>query len=228
MKISRFIISLILISFSCETSVNVDPPNFPLGGSTCLPGQGAIVSETRSLGNFNSIDNFVFADIFITQGPQKDVIIEAQQNILEVLNTVVASDELKLTLDQCANITEPIKVHITIPEIRSLGLTGVGDVIAQNEFNLTDLTVSLTGLGDFDLQGTATTTDITMTGLGDVKAFDLNADVCDINMTGTGDAEVFVNNELNVTMTGTGTVFYKGDPAITSNISGSGSIVDSN
>lgn len=211
---------------SCDTSVNINP-NIP-PGNTCIDGQGAIVSETRSLGNFNSIDNFIFADILITQGSLEDVIIEAQQNILDQLNTVVASDELRLTVDRCIDIDEAIKVHITIPDIRSLMLTGVGDFIAQNEFDLTDLSVTLTGVGDFNLQGTTTNFDISMVGAGDVKAFALNADICDINLTGTGDAEVFVKDELDVTITGTGSVFYKGDPTITSNITGTGSLVDAN
>lgn len=140
----------------------------------------------------------------------------------------MVNDELNLKLNRCEDISQAVKVHITVPEINSLTLTGVGDFIAQNDFDLTDLKIVLTGVGDFILKGTTTTLDITLSGVGDVKAFDINSDVCNIDITGVGDAEVFVVNELNVTITGAGKVYYKGNPTINSNITGTGSIVDSN
>ena len=228
MKTSRlFLLFVALLTLSCSVDVNNDfPDNF--SPNSCLDGQGSIVSETRLLADFHSINSTIFADIHLTQGPNEDIIIEAQQNILRELNTTVVEGELRLTLDRCVDIIQPVKVLITIPEINNLTLTGVGDFIAINDFDLTELNVVLTGVGDFNLKGTTTAMDITLTGVGDVKAFDLNSDMCDIDITGVGDAEVFVNDELNVTITGIGSLFYKGNPTITSNITGTGSIVDSN
>jgi len=229
MKTSKFILLLMaLVSFSCDNDVNIDFPNFPIGSNNCLPGQGTIVSENRTVGDFHSIINTIYADILLTQGPQQDIIIEGQQNIIDQIKTDVVNGELRLTLNRCVRIAQGVKVYITIPEIRNLALTGVGNIIAQNNFDLTDLNVTLSGTGDFRLQGTTTTLDISLTGVGDVKAFQLNSDICNVGITGVGDVEVFVNDELNVTITGTGTVFYKGHPTITSNITGSGIIVDSN
>lgn len=229
MKTSRlFLISVAFLTFSCSIDVNNDFPDPYFPPNNCLDGQGSIVSETRMLADFHSVSSTIFADILVTQGPKEDVILEAQQNILRELKTSVVNGELRLTLNRCVDISRAVKVNITIPEIKSLKLIGVGDIIAQNEFDLADLNVALTGVGDFILEGTTTTLDITLTGVGDVKAFDLNSDMCDIDITGVGDAEVFVNDELDVTITGTGKVYYKGNPTINSNITGTGSIVDSN
>ena len=223
MKISKFILLLVLlITLACNKDDNFSP------GNNCLRGQGTIVSETRTLSNFHSINNTIFADILLTQGPQEDVMIEAQQNILEEVKTEVINGELRITHNRCLDIVDPVILHVTIPEIENLTLTGVGDIIAQNEFDLADLKITLTGAGNFDLQGIATSLDIRLTGVGNVSAFDLNADVCNVSISGVGDVEVFVNDELNVTITGVGTVSYIGNPTITSNISGSGGIVNSN
>jgi hypothetical protein len=228
MKTSRlFLMFAALLTLSCSLDVNNDfPDNFT--PNSCLDGQGSIVSEIRTLADFHNISSTIFADIHLTQGPKEDVIIEAQQNILGELKTTVVQGELRLTLNRCVDIIEPVKVLITIPEINNLTLTGVGDFIAENDFDLTELNVVLTGVGDFNLQGTTTALDISLTGVGDVKAFDLISDMCDIVIAGVGEAEVFVNDELNVTITGTGKVFYKGNPTITSDITGTGSLVDSN
>jgi len=228
MKTPKFILSLVILTLSCSSDVNIDfPNNFPLGNN-CLSGQGSIASETRILGEFHSIVSTIFADILISQGPEEDVIVEAQQNILNELKTEVVNGELRLTLNRCINIHQALKVYITIPEIRSLALKGVGDIIAQNNFNLTNLNLTLTGVGNFILQGTSTTLNIISTGVGNVNAFALNSDVCDVKITGVGNIEVFVNDELNVTTSGSGSVFYKGNPSITSIITGTGGVVDAN
>ncbi len=227
MKCIRPLLSAcVLLILSCTSDVNINYPD--TSSENCLDGQGTIVSETRILGDFHSIDTTIFADILITQGPKEDMIIEAQPNILHEIISEVVNGELRLRLNRCVNITQAAKVHITIPEISELTMTGVGDIIAQNEFDLTDLNINLTGVGNFDLQGATETLDITLLGVGEVKAFEMNSNVCNLQLTGVGDVEVFVNEELNVTITGTGTIFFKGNPTVNSTITGSGSVVDAN
>ncbi|MCP4975078.1 MAG: DUF2807 domain-containing protein [Maribacter sp.] len=227
MKIKKLLFpAIFLLSMSCTSDVNINYPDN--SSNNCLQGQGTIVSENRVLDDFHSIASTIFADILITQGTKEDVIIEAQPNILSEIKTEVVNGELRLQLNRCVNIAQAMKVHITIPEIKSLTMTGVGDIVAQNEFDANELKIVLTGVGDFNLMGSTKTLDITLTGVGDIKAFGLNTDTCDVNITGVGDAELFVNDELNVTITGTGTIFYKGNPTVNSTITGSGSVVDAN
>ena len=225
MKLIKCLLLLFVIILpSCSSDDNGDIiPN-----NNCLDGQGVIVTETRTLVNFHSVTSAVFADLFITQGPKEDVIIEAQQNILNELETTVVNGVLRITLKQCVDINQAIKIRITIPDIKTLTLTGVGDIIAQNDFDLPFLNVVITGTGDFILRGTSPMLDITITGVGDVRSFQLISNICDVLISGLGDAEVFVNDELNVTITGTGTVYYKGNPIVNSNITGTGSVVDAN
>ncbi len=203
-----------------------DEPNFL--DNNCLDGRGAIVSESRSFSDFHSIDNSIFADILLIQGSQEDVLIEAQQNILQEVKTKVINGVLKITHGRCLDIDDPVVLHVTIPVIKSLTVTGVGDVISQNDLDVSDLKITLTGVGNFDLEGIAATLDINLTGTGKVKTFGLNTDKCTVRIAGVGDAEVNVNDELDVTITGVGTVSYKGNPTIHSNISGAGRIISAN
>lgn len=213
---------IFLLVISCDSGDN------SVNGNNCTYGQGAIVSETRSLANFNSIDNTAVAEILLTQGPQEDVRIEAQYNILQELKTMVVNNKLVISFDHCVDIKEALKIYITIPDIRSLTLTGVGNILAQNNFDLTTIDIVLTGVGNINLKGTTESLNATLTGVGNINAFELNTDNCDVRINGVGDAEVFVNDALNIAITGRGSVFYKGNPSINSNITGSGSVVDSN
>ena len=194
----------------------------------CIRGQGSTLSESRSLSSFHSINSTIVADVFLTQGSQQNVRIEAQQNILEVLKTEVVNEELILSFEECVEGLEKVTVTITLPEIRRLTLAGVGNFTLQNDFDLTSLEVFLVGVGDFNLRGTTEDLFISLVGVGNVNAFDLNTDNCEVSIVGANNTEVFVNDTLDVTIVGAGTVFYKGEPSITSNITGTGSIVNAN
>ena len=233
MKIHRYMISVLaLLVFSCDNDVNVnfpDHPNFPSDGTNCLKGSGLIVMQDRTIADpFTKIKSSIYADILVTQGVQEDVLLEGQQNILDQITTEVINGELHIKLDRCVSIAQAVKVHIAIPDIESLELEGVGDVVAQNDLDLTDLQIVLTGTGNFQLQGVATFLDIDLTGVGDVEVFDLIADVCQVRITGVGNVEVTVNDELDVSISGVGDVYYKGNPMISSNITGTGAIIDAN
>lgn len=226
MKILRAVLFVgLLLSLSC---INTNNDIYYPSSNNCIDGHGAIVSETRTVDNFHSINSIIVADILLIQGPQEDLIIEAQPNILQLLKTEVINGELRLTFNQCVDIQERVKIYITTPDLKKLTLIGVGDFITQNDFDLTELDIVLTGVGDFRLRGTASKLDITLTGVGDVKTFDLLTGSSDIKLTGVGNVEVFVNDQLNVILTGVGKVYYKGDPSITANIIGAGSIIDAN
>jgi hypothetical protein len=194
---------LLMINTGCEDN---DPGN----NTRNVVGTGPVVSKTLSLDEFSKIENTGVADIYVTLGSPQSVVLKAQQNIIDVMTIGVLNDELKIGLENGVSIerAEEIRFDITIPEITSIILTGVGDYVLS---------------GDFQEE-----LKIVMTGVGNVKAFDLEVGTCNISITGVGDCEVRVKNTLNVTITGVGNVSYKGHPAITSSVTGLGSLIDAN
>jgi hypothetical protein len=85
--------------------------------------------------------------------------------------------------------------------------------------------ISVTGAGNFTLNGEKQPSlEIYIQGAGDVDAFGLEVDDCTINIEGAGDCQVNVNRNLDVVIAGVGNVTYRGEPTITSDISGVGNI----
>lgn len=226
MKIKGVFLFIFLILISACSEDNVDNPL--IVGDDCLRGVGDLVTDNRSLPNFTDIINTIPADVFITQGPLEDVRVEARSNIIGDIRTVINNETLTIRIDECIEDLGGVQIHVTIPEISDLTITGVGNMNSVNDWVVTDLDLSLTGVGNFNLKGKAQNLDIELTGSGRINAFPLESDVCDISISGAGDAELFVNDELNVTITGVGDVFYLGTPTITSTITGVGAVIDAN
>jgi hypothetical protein len=200
-----FLIGLIsMIPTGCEWD---DPSN---NNNRNIVGTGPVVTKTLTLDEFSKIENTGVADIYVTIGNPQSVVLKTQQNIIDVMTIGVVSDELKIGLKSGVSIekADTIVFDITVPDITSIILTGVGDYILSGDYQ-EELTISITGVGD-------------------VKAFDLEVGTCNISITGVGNCEVNVKNELNITILGVGNVSYKGYATRTSSINGVGVLIDAN
>ena len=91
-----------------------------------------------------------------------------------------------------------------------------------------DLDVELTGSGDIYLEGDIRTLNADVSGSGWLRAFELITDLADIRIEGSGSAEVTVLTDLDVFISGSGDVLYKGSPFINAQIPGSGAVIDAN
>jgi len=200
-----FLVGLVFIFFAgCEN-------NDPYDNNRNVVGTGPIVSKTLSLDEFSMIENTGVANIYVTLGNPQSVVLKAQQNIIDVMTVGVLGDELKIGLENGVSIekADTIRFDITIPEVTSLSLIGVGDYILS---------------GDYQEELT-----IIMTGVGNVRAFDLEVGTCTISITGVGNCEVFVKDQLNATITGVGNIYWKGHPDdMIISITGIGNLIDAN
>ncbi len=173
-------------------------------------GTGPVVTRNLDLQSFNKIENTGIANFFITIGSPQKIVLKAQQNIIDVMSWEVANQALKVGLDKEVTIEdhEEIRFEITVPEIKDIELTGVGD---------------------FDFSGAdQNELSVNLTGVGSVRAYDMKVNACNITLTGVGDCKVYVIDELNVKIAGVGYVYYKGDPAINSTITGVGKLINAN
>ena len=87
----------------------------------------------------------------------------------------------------------------------------------------------LQGSGDIVLTGSAPKQRAVISGSGDIHNFGLNSGEAITEIVGSGDIEVLVQERLDVRISGSGSVSYKGTPTdINSTIVGSGNIRNAN
>ncbi len=103
-------------------------------------------------------------------------------------------------------------------------VSGSGNVeLAITVRNQADFGVS--GSGKIEASGSANEVKTHISGSGKVLAANLEADKCDIRISGSGDVEINVKTALDATISGSGSVTYKGNPSsVNSHSSGSGKV----
>ena len=218
------LIALLTLTVSCDCT-----DDEYMSPSTDIANNG--VSEIRDLEGFHSISAAIVGKIFLTQGTLQEVTLEGVPGILYAVGTTVIDGVLEMKFAEA--IAENRKVgdftaRITVPEIRSLDLLGVGELIAQNDLQAETLIINRTGVSNITLRGETNHLEITSTGIGIVNAFDMTSKSCNVLTEGFGNVEVTVIEDLSASLTGFGSVFYKGHPTITSNITGAGRLVNAN
>lgn len=203
---------------------------------------------TLDLPSFSTITLDFSADVFIYEGDQQEIKIHAQPEIFEAITKTVDDDEWLIDLVNFNGGYESVTIEITMPTIKGLHTTATGDIFVKDKFDGTEtlelsvkttgdityrgnpqrIDLKMNGTGDVDLSGTAQFLKAHLSSTGDLSAFGLKTQTVELRSMGSGDAAIRVDKKLDVTMTSSGNVEYKGRPQITSNISGSGDLEDAN
>lgn len=215
---------LLLASILIWPGCNKDDDN-PAG---CLKGNGDLVTADYTFPSFTTLEASIAGNIYLTQGSAQSMRIESHRNVLDELQITVVDNIMIMKFDRCFEDIDPFDVYITIPEFDNLLFAGAVNLFAQNDWNLDELTIVADGATQMNLQGNVNILSITLAGAADINAYDFQAEECYLAIAGTADVEVSASEILNVTISGAGTVHYKGDPVVTSNISGSGEVIKEN
>ena len=205
--------------------------------------------ETRDVGSFSSISLSISGDLYLTQGNDTKVVIEAEQKILDIIQTEVVGDNLKIKFPRGRwNIrsNKQIKIYVTTPNVEGLFLSGSGNIQAETQIKTEDLDFAISGSGniaiddlvasnleghisgsgDMDLSGSETveTMEISISGSGDLSAENLKVNSVEVRISGSGTCKVYAVSEIEASISGSGSVYYKGTPRINARASGSGKI----
>lgn len=202
--------------------------------------------EKRKVGDFSKISLSVSADVYLTQGDQTSLEIEASEKSLKYLITKVVGDQLEIKWNKNNYSNGEITIRITIKDIEGLNIAGSGNIFANSpihckeiELNmagsgsiaLKDITAheiesNVAGSGDIILGGSNPISEhtIDIAGSGNVEAKKLPAQEVTVNITGSGKCYVHAVKELEVNIAGSGDVYYFGSPKVEKSIIGSGDV----
>ena len=207
---------------------------------------GTLFSETKTLDRYTKIDFEGGGKIVLVQGNSHSLRIEASQAVLrkiavkqdgETLHVgftgrlwgVSATDELIFTFT-FENLSEfvmaggaKIQADALSGGKLELNLDGGFSVdLASLDINILD--VSIKGGGMISADGKVNTQNVKIAGAGTYQMAEVESQDVSIKIEGAGNAEVWAKNMLNLELEGAYSVDYWGDPQITQNVTGVGTI----
>jgi hypothetical protein len=189
-----------------------------------VEGSGNRISEERDLEPFSEIYLAGSEEVVVTIGEPQSVTVEADDNLIELVETRVKGDTLLIRTEKNYRSSEGIRVEITVPELDEVGLAGSGDIEISG-LAVAGFSVSVTGSGSVAVRGTAEDLDATVTGSGDLRLFELEVQRAEALITGSGDIEVRATESLDASVTGSGDIRYAGEPEqVRKSVTGSGDI----
>lgn len=208
-------------------------------------------NQTRKVDKFTEISLRVGATLHLEQGENQNLEIVAKSSTLEELITEVKDGKLIIRFpnkDFFWKTFQPgeIIIYVTVPEITGLGVSGSGDILAEDGIKTKDLELAVSGSGNIkmnDLDAVAVKSiisgsgniilagdkgaedlSVAISGSGDFKGLDFNADDVNVKVSGSGNVGVTANKNLTVRVAGSGDVTYKGHPLVDQSVAGSGKI----
>lgn len=190
-----------------------------------ITGWGNIGSETRTVrGSFNEIEVKDAINILIKQGDSLKIVVKDFENILPNLSTRVLGNRLIIDYDDVWINRSEGEVTVTLPRLTSLDVSGSSDIGTIGNFKFDDLGINISGSANLTMAGSVKNMNLKITGSGDLRAYDMPCDTARITISGSGTGQINVLKLLDVTISGSGDLVYKGNPSVTSHISGSGRI----
>ena len=190
------------------------------------PDTGPAITEERPVGAFQSIELRGAAEMTVQVGPAHSLKVTAGRNALAKFTSQVQGD--KLVLETHNRFFEPqvggVVVHITLPRLDGMVVSGAGDVKVTDVASET-LTLALNGAANVEANGKAATLVVSMNGAGNMDLSRLEAGSATVVVNGAGSMDVNATGSLNATVNGVGSISYDGKPAeVTTAINGVGSI----
>ena len=202
-----------------------------------IKGNGDITTEQRAVASFNRIDVSGVFTVYLSQGDVESVEVEIDSNLQQYVIVKNKGDKLVVDIKHGINFHKTTKnnVYITLKDINQIDIEGVCTVKTRTALKFDQLKVDasgvsnstlelycnrievvFSGVGNIELSGKAIDFVIRKSGVGSVKATNLNAENVSIKNSGVGSAEIYASKELTIVNSGVGSITYSGDATIKS------------
>jgi len=199
MKKSLFIIVAIMIAGLLAQSCTKDR----------IEGLGEIDTVILQVESFTGIAQEGVSDVHITYGETQEVKVIGHPNIISRIETDVINGVWFIELENGNYSDYELTFYLTIPVLNEVSSSGSGNIHITQFNNQPELEISLYGSGSF-------------------MGYPMQVADCRIQIEGSGECEVNVTETLDAAIKGSGNIYYRGHPRITTDIKGSGTLISSN
>lgn len=226
MKTAIFILLTLTLLSSCISDF--------INSNKTLKGNGVIIEKVINPEKFRSIINSSTFDIIMMQEQRHEIKIVTDENIMPHIITEINNTSVKFYNTNEYNLQPTkVKIYISSEKLELLENSGTGDFNTEylktsRGFSILnsgtgDVNVSViegvsatfknTGTGNILMKGTISNIDILNSGTGTIKFEELKSEITNLTNSGTGDAFINAYSKISAKNSGTGDLFYYGNPS---------------
>lgn len=213
--------------------------NMPQDKST-----GNYVKEERTISSFSKLDIGGAFKVYLYQGDQEKVVVEADDKEIKEIVTEVVGNELRIyTKPGWGPRFHEMSVYVTFRNLDYIDLSGAVEVAADKPLNFSELKMDISGAAEVNLEfkaekyvaefsgaseihfrGSCKSGDLELSGASEFDAEGMEFQDLNIEVSGASEAKVFATGNLYIDASGASSIRYKGNPKVSVDESGASSI----
>jgi hypothetical protein len=182
------------------------------GGRMIVRGSGDVVEEPREVGSFTAVELATLGTMHIDVGEREDLRVEAEDNLLEYIESDVRNGRLRIDTQANVNLrsTRQVNYYVTVTDLDTIIISSSGDIrvpdLEAERFSVTSgssgdlemgdliadaVAISLGSSGDLRMENVeAETLTVDITSSGDVTMGELYASTLEVHITGSGNLDI--------------------------------------
>lgn len=189
-----------------------------------VQGSGNIAAEDRSINGFHGVDVGGIYQVEITAQKEYSVRVEADDNLLPLIQTEVNDGILKIESERRISPKSKIRIIIGAPNIDNLEVSGVANVTLSDLKN-SDLAIDSSGASKIKVAGETAKLTVDVSGATKIDAESLTAGNANIEASGASGVTVNVTGNLRAEASGASRISYTGTPTdVIKSSSGAGKV----
>jgi hypothetical protein len=194
-----------------------------------INGNGDVKTEKLKTGDFDEIKVSRGMNVYITQGDETKVVVKADENLLDIIETKVEDGALIIRATENIRKATVKKVYVTTPDISLIKSSSGSNVYSETVLKSEHLDISsssgsniklLISVGSVDassssgsnirLEGKADNFDGDASSGSNIKAKELKSKSCKVEASSGANIWISVKENLKAHASSGGNIFYKG------------------
>lgn len=186
---------------------------------------GRPIAQTRSIPAFSGVDLAGANNVVVHVGGTQRVVVSAGADVVDLVTTDVRLGTLVIGQRPGMTTHTPMSVDVSVPALDSAMISGSGRLTVVGVV-AGDFSATLSGSGQLSVTGTADRYTAVLSGAGAVQLGGFVGTQVTAILSGSGQVTLNATQAVDVELSGTGSVLYRGNPAlVTKVVTGTGAVI---
>ncbi len=186
-------------------------------------------SKTINLGEFTGIALAVPMDVTVELNQKEAIRIEGDEEAIEDLTVEVIGNNLVIKSKESWKVWnkmhfyKKLKAYVSAKSLQAISLSGSGQIKVLDDIKSKNLNINISGSGRVITKAQVNHLQCSISGSGSLSHSG-EAKNAHIVISGAGNVNMQVSDKLDAVISGSGSIYYTGNPHIQKRIVGSGGV----